>query len=479
MEIPFDNSYSRLPEEFYRKVDPAAVKHPTLIQWNQSLAKDLGIPFDANDSDTLAAVFSGNQAIPGATPLAMAYAGHQFGRFTKQLGDGRAHLLGEVLTKQGKRKDIMLKGSGATPFSRRGDGRSSLGPVIREYLLSEAMHALGIPTTRALAAVATGESVYRESRLPGGVFTRVADSHIRIGTFEYFSSRGMKDHLQALLRYACERHYPRALEGSPDELVDRFLAQVVEGQAALIAKWMSIGFIHGVMNTDNASVAAITIDFGPCAFMDQFAYDRVYSSIDRHGRYAYHNQKQIGLWNLTRLAEALLPLLPQSQDSIERLQAVLNRYEAVYQKAWRYLFARKLGVSEDCQNLDELIRLFLDALADESLDFTQSFLALAEVLLDQDTLLPKTPKLGQFIDRWQREIKNIEVAVTQIRQTNPRFIPRNHLMEEVIAAALIGDYEPFYQLLKRCLDPFGSKDGSRYELPPKPHEVVKATFCGT
>jgi uncharacterized protein YdiU (UPF0061 family) len=333
MMIPFDNTYARLPDRFYARTKPTLVKSPRLIKLNRGLAELLGINVDLLSSETGARVFAGNEIPEGADPIALAYAGHQFGSFVPQLGDGRAILLGEVVGKDGKRRDIQLKGSGPTPFSRRGDGRAAIGPVLREYIVSEAMVAMGIPTTRSLAAVTTGEQVYREEVLPGAVLTRVAASHIRVGTFEFFSAREDRDSLATLTRYALERHYPGALD-APNQAI-ALLEHVIDAQASLIAKWLGIGFVHGVMNTDNTTISGETIDYGPCAFLDEYNPRKKFSSIDHGGRYAFMNQPRIIQWNLARLAECLLPLITDDQEEAVRIATErLNTFRE-WAERWR------------------------------------------------------------------------------------------------------------------------------------------------
>ena len=339
--MQFDNTYARLPEGFYARLQPEPSSDPHLLAWNEELAQELGLQEFADDPARLARLFGGNELLPGSEPIALAYAGHQFGNFVPQLGDGRALLLGELLSSAGKRLDVQLKGSGQTPFSRRGDGRAALGPVIREYLVSEAMHRMGVPTTRALAAVSTGEFVLRDGRLPGGVLTRVASSHIRVGTFEFFAARRDKEALQTLVDYAIARHYPEVLD-EPQPLV-AFFAQVLEAQASLVAQWMGLGFIHGVMNTDNTSISGETIDYGPCAFMDEFDYRKVFSSIDQFGRYAYGKQGQMAHWNLARLAETLMLL----DDSNSLFEEQLARFQPLFEAQFIKRMARKLSVKSN------------------------------------------------------------------------------------------------------------------------------------
>ncbi len=448
---------------------------PTLLAWNAPLAEELGLGHLATNNQDLAELFSGNRLPEGADPIALAYAGHQFGYFSAQLGDGRAVLLGDVVDTDGRRRDIQLKGSGRTPFSRRGDGRSSLGPVIREYLLSEAMHVLGVPTTRALAAVQSGEQVVRELPLPGGVFTRVAASHVRIGTFEYFASRGDVESLKALADFAIERHAPELADAERPYLA--FFTRVLEAQVALVAHWMDLGFIHGVMNTDNTSVSGETIDYGPCAFMDEFNASKVFSSIDHHGRYAFDQQPHIILWNLTRLAECLLMLDDGQAEFEDKLGRVLPLFESLY-------FARlvkKLGLESDGEDAAdrELVRDWLTYLQANVLDYTLSFRELADrVGADGE------PRFGEFELKWRKRLSQQDADPAAVRDAmnavNPRFIARNHQVERAIQGAIDGDLTVFNELRTVLANPFDEQPGlDAYAVPPMPEERVTRTFCGT
>ena len=454
---PFDNSYARLPERFYTRQGPTPVASPSLIAFNHGLARDLGIDTGDADGATLATLFSGNALPEGAAPLAQVYGGHQFGHWNPQLGDGRALLLGEV--KNGtQRFDIQLKGSGPTPYSRMGDGRAWPGPVLREYLMSEAMAALGVPTTRALAAVATGEEVLRETGpMPGAVLTRVAASHVRVGTFQYFAARGDREALAALADHVITRHYPDA-EGPAD-----LLRAVTEAQARLIATWMSLGFIHGVMNTDNMAVSGETIDYGPCAFMDVYHPGKVFSSIDRGGRYAYGNQPQIALWNLAQLASSLVPLMPDQDAAVEDFTSIINTFGDVYQAEWTRLFAAKLGLGPDAG--PDLAMRLLTWMAEETRDFTTTFRALAE----GEEIGPEDWRAD-----WQGQTPDLAIA----RAANPVVVPRLHLIEGVITAGVQGDFAPFHDLLARVTAPFDEAPEA-YRRPPQPEEEVTRTFCGT
>jgi len=468
--IPFDNSYARLPERFYSRQAPTPVPEPGLIAVNAPLARDLGVDPAALATPEGLAVLAGNSVPDGADPLAQAYAGHQFGGWVPQLGDGRAVLLGEVIDTQGLRRDIQLKGAGRTAFSRMGDGRAWLGPVLREYLVSEAMHALGVPTTRALAAVTTGETVLREAPLPGAVLTRVASSHIRVGTFQYFAARGDVEALERLTAYVIERHYPQAT-GALD-----LLHRVLDRQAKLIAAWMGVGFIHGVMNTDNTHVAGETIDYGPCAFLDAYHPDTVYSSIDRFGRYAYAKQPEIAVWNLAQFASCLLPLMGEQARAVEDATAAVNRFPDLYAAAWRATFAAKLGLAEADPEDGALIQRFLTGLAKTGADFTNSFRALA------DGQVPEA--LADWAVDWRarldRDGAGWPAQQARMRRANPAVIPRNHRIEQAIQAATGGDLGPFHNLHRVLATPFDlDAADAEYARPPAPREEVRQTFCGT
>jgi uncharacterized protein YdiU (UPF0061 family) len=479
--IEFDNSYAKLPARFYARVDPTHVAAPRIVRVNHGLAALLGIDPAALDAETLA----GNRLPAGAEPIAQAYSGHQFGHFSPSLGDGRAILLGEVVGVDGKRYDIQLKGSGPTPFSRRGDGRAALGPVLREYLIGESMHALGIPTTRALAAVTTGEPVYRETALPGAVLTRVAASHIRIGTFQFFAARGDTDAVRALADYAIARHMP---DCAGDYL--GFLNSVIARQAALVAAWLHIGFIHGVMNTDNMAISGETIDYGPCAFMDAYDPATVFSSIDEAGRYAYGRQPSIAAWNLARLAEALLPLLASDEESAvaaarEAIAGFAPRFEAAYLAGMR----RKLGLQTEQQGDRVLIQDLLRHMQESGADWTLTFRALSDAAEGNDAPARAGFTPGQAWDAWAERWKARLAAEplppgghgAAMRAANPIYLPRNHLVEAVIHAAVqSGDTAPFEELVEVVSRPYEQRPGlDRFERPPRPEERVLATFCGT
>jgi len=498
MDIIFDNSYAALPDVFYTRLNPKRVKQPELIKFNKQLAQDLGFTDLVDDAETLAQLFSGNKVATGAEPLAMVYAGHQFGGFSARLGDGRAILLGEVVAPDGERYDIQLKGSGPTPYSRGGDGRSALGPVLREYLVSEAMAKLGVPTTRALAAVTTGEQVARDSLVPGGILTRIARGFVRVGTFEYFSSQRNFEALKSLADYEIERHYPEVKQA--DNPYAQFLAEVVAAQAKLIAQWMGFGFIHGVMNTDNMSIAGETIDYGPCAFMDVFSHSQVFSSIDRDGRYAYNNQPEIGQWNLVRLAESLLPLLAGSvepsdkeiKQSVSIAQDILNHYPEQYKAEWLSVFRRKLGLYQPENDDIGLINELLSCMQEGSADFTLTFYYLSQLNKhpNQDDqklsdLFNNAKTLDTWLTKWRQRLahETLDDAQRQakMQQTNPVYIPRNHQIEAAIRAA--EDHHDFsvFDALHAVLErPFEVQEGKEsYMLPPRPEEVVHKTFCGT
>ena len=468
-----DNSYARLPEGFHAMVEPNAVAAPSMLAWNNELAVELGLDTLAADPSELAQIFSGNIRPEGVRPIALAYAGHQFGHFVPQLGDGRAALLGEVVTGAGKRFDIQLKGSGRTPFSRGGDGKSWLGPVLREYIVSEAMHRLGVPTTRALAAVATGESVFRESSRPGAVFTRVASSHLRVGTFEYFAARRNTEALKALTNYAIDRHYPEVK--SDDVPYVAFFRRVAERQAELVAGWMAVGFIHGVMNTDNTSIAGETLDYGPAAYMDEFQFKKVFSSIDQHGRYAFDNQMPIAQWNLARLAESLL-LLGDAQSDFE---TILSEFPAIYDRRYLKLMRPKLGLTGTNDGDAKLIGDWLNYLQENALDYTLSFRELATRIEASDS-----PRFGEFEQLWRQRVNDqaLEPAATQdlMNSVNPVFIPRNHRIEQAIQKAVDGDLTVFKDLNAVLAQPFLEQpEYAHYAEAPEPSERVTQTFCGT
>jgi serine/tyrosine/threonine adenylyltransferase len=484
----FDNSYARLPERFYARVSPTPVSAPRLVKVNRALAALLGADAEFLESPAGLAVLAGNAVPPGAEPIALAYAGHQFGGFVPQLGDGRAILLGEVVGTDGRRRDVQLKGSGQTPFSRRGDGRAALGPVLREYIVSEAMAALGVPTTRALAAVTTGEPVVREQLLPGAILTRVAASHLRVGTFQFFAHRKDEEALRLLVAHTLLRHYPES--ASRDDPALALLERVVEAQANLIAKWLGIGFVHGVMNTDNTAVSGETIDYGPCAFLDEYDPGKKFSSIDHGGRYAFANQPRIALFNLSRFAETLLPLIASDGDDAVRLaKERLERFPATFDRAYLAVLRSKIGLERQEENDEALIEGLLSLLAAGHVDYTLFFRHLADAV-DPAADAPLTSLFGAndaairgWLDVWRRRL-DLEperaAATTRMRHANPVFIPRNHRVEEAIQAATRGDFQPFETLVEVLATPYEPRpEHSALEAPPKPEERVSETFCGT
>lgn len=478
--INFNNTYTNLPNNFYAPAQAQELKAPKLLAFNRSLSLEiLGPELDKRSEEELAALFSGQIIPQSAQPIALAYAGHQFGNFVPQLGDGRALLLGEVVLSNHKRYDIQLKGSGRTPFSRGGDGNSSLGPVIREYIVSEAMYYLGVPTTRALAAVATGEEVYRETAHPGGILTRVAASHIRIGTFEYLAANNDLEGIKTLTKYCINRHYPE-LHDDLDHYIS-FIKAVSKKQAKMVAKWMSLGFIHGVMNTDNMTISGETIDFGPCAFMDNFSDTKVFSSIDRHGRYAYNNQLEIAKWNLTRLASCFIPIIHDDEEkAISILEKCIHSCFENYSHYWIKEMAKKFGIKNPTPSDEELIKKFLMYLEENSLDFTQSF----RLLSSDVSKLPDSTSLQQFMELWKKRLitegKTINQAMTFMQKINPIFIPRNHQVENAIQGARQGDLSIFNDMIQVSKQPFTEQSQfKKYALVPKQHEKVTATFCGT
>jgi len=484
----FDNTYARELEGSYVTWKAAPVARPRLVKLNRELAEEVGLDAGALDSEEGARIFAGNEIPEGAAPLAQAYAGHQFGGFVPQLGDGRALLLGEVIDRNGRRRDIQLKGSGPTPFSRAGDGRAALGPVLREYLIGEAMHALGIPTTRALAAVLTGEPVFRETALPGAVLTRVAASHIRVGTFQFFAARGEQAKVHRLADYAIDRHYPE-LKGDANPYLG-LLERVRDKQAALIASWMHVGFIHGVMNTDNMAISGETIDYGPCAFMDHYDPATVFSSIDTHGRYAYANQPRIAQWNLARFAETLLPLIDADRNrAIARATEVVNAFPEQYERHWLKGMRAKLGlVSEEEADLNLATR-FLTAMVAKKVDYTLAFRYLADGALGQEEPIralfgdPSAYDIwsGHWRARLARETVVPSVRAQAMRRATSAFIPRNHRVEEALSAAVErGDYAPFETLLNILSRPFDDQPEFAAFAEPAPEgRGCYRTFCGT
>jgi serine/tyrosine/threonine adenylyltransferase len=486
-QFNFDNSFARSLDGFFKPCQAEPATAPKLLQFNHALAEELGLDPVALDSEAGLAIFSGNIKPDGSEPLAQAYAGHQFGGFSPQLGDGRALLLGEVIDTQQRRRDIQLKGSGRTPFSRGGDGLAAIGPVLREYLVGEAMHALGVPTTRALAAVATGKHVYREIALPGAILTRVAASHIRVGTFQYAGARGDILKVRELADYAIQRHYPDTADVENPYLA--FFAAVADAQAALVAHWMNIGFIHGVMNTDNMTISGETIDYGPCAFMDRYAAGTVFSSIDQYGRYAYANQPEILTWNLARLAETLIPHVDTKKErAIELLTETIECIQPLYESYWLTGMRSKIGLSTEDILDQELINDLLKMMEAGQADFTLVFRRLSQTLRgDSEAMrnLFKEPiAFDAWSERWQKRLEKEEVvaetAAQEMDRVNPIYIPRNHKVEEALAAAANQDMTPFTKLLDVVSHPFEEVAGNEAYAEPAPAtNRPYQTFCGT
>lgn len=485
----FDNTYRRLPDRFHARLMPTPAPEPRLIKLNKDLAQTLGLDPETVSGEVGARIFSGSSVPDGAEPLAMAYAGHQFGSFVPQLGDGRALLLGEVIDRASTRRDIQLKGSGPTPFSRGGDGFAAVGPVLREYIVSEAMHTLGIPTTRSLAVATTGNQVFRDTILPGAVLTRVASSHIRVGTFQYFAARGDNEALSLLSDYVINRHYPHVRNAENPLLA--LIEAVMDTQARLVSLWMSVGFIHGVMNTDNMTLSGETIDYGPCAFMDDYDEAKVFSSIDQFGRYAYSAQPQIAHWNLARLAETLLPLIDSvPEKAVERANKVIVGFGALFEKHWTERFRAKLGFAQPEDGDGDLIRGFLSAMQTGKADFTLAFRRLSDAVnpraeTDLTVLFDDASALKQWLPLWRarldRESRSDKDRSAAMRAVNPLFIPRNHRVEQVIEAAVThGDFKPFETLVDVLANPFEEQPvRAAYADPPQSDEIVQRTFCGT
>ncbi len=489
IDPPFENTYASLPTTFFHEATPEKVDSPQLIGWNQPLAEELnvvGSPWSESLKGDLTLVFSGNRVPPRSEPIAMAYSGHQFGHFSPLLGDGRALLLGELRDTSGVAYDVQLKGSGRTVFSRGGDGKSPLGPVLREFIVSEAMYHLGVPTTRSLAAVSTGETVYREEAQPGGVLTRVAKSHVRVGTFQLFASQNDRESLNTLLHYLAERCFPE-LKNSKDLPLD-FLKSLVAKQTRLVAQWMSLGFIHGVMNTDNTSAIGITLDYGPCAFLDETDFDKVFSSIDRRGRYAYGNQPKILQWNLTRLAECLILLYPdeQREKMLPLFEQALHAVDTLFQEEWQKLMLAKLGLKGgDTSKRAPLLNDWMKYMNSEKVDFTMGFRKLTELLAHGTSdIHPMNEVLKDFIPGWKSEIlkdhPSVDEACLALNKTNPNIIPRNHKIEQMILQAYNGDFSLFEKMSEAIKDPFTESELSKdFTSPPHPSERVQKTFCGT
>ncbi|MGF2711902.1 hypothetical protein BWGOE3_35410 [Bacillus mycoides] len=477
-----ETSYATLPQSFYTEIPPTPVHSPELIKLNHSLAISLGFNPEELKKDAEIAILAGNTIPKGAHPLAQAYAGHQFGHFN-MLGDGRALLIGEQITPSGERFDIQLKGSGPTPYSRRGDGRAALGPMLREYIISEAMYALDIPTTRSLAVVSTGEPIYRETKLPGAILTRIASSHIRVGTFQYAAARGSIEDLKALADYTIKRHYPE-IESTENPYVS-LLQEVIKRQASLIAKWQLVGFIHGVMNTDNITISGETIDYGPCAFMDSYDQGTVFSSIDVKGRYAYGNQPYMAAWDLARLAESLMPILHEDEEEALKIaQDEISKFSVQYENNWFLGMKKKLGLFSNEEQDQSLIEKLLKAMEKYKADYTNTFRALTDTTLENAPLF-ESPEFKEWYELWQsrleRQKESKDDAYKLMKNNNPVIIPRNHRVEEALEVAVKdGDYSVMEKLLQALANPYDySQEQADYCTPPAPSNRPYRTFCGT
>lgn len=487
-KIVFQNKYLELPERFYHKVLPQIAPSPLVRSWNLDLAKFLGISADIeHDKPFLEQIFSGNRIVPGSQPLAMAYSGHQFGHFNPGLGDGRAHLLGELIGEDGKSYDVQLKGSGQTRFSHRGDGLSALGPVVREYLISEAMFNLGVPTTRSLAVVESGHTVFRGGALKGGILTRVAESHIRVGHFEYFAYSGDVEGLLRLVDYTIQKSYPELKEA--EDKPRAMFESIMRRQAILVSQWMSLGFVHGVMNTDNTSASGITIDYGPCAFLDETDFNKVFSSIDRSGRYAYNRQPRIQQWNLEKLAGALLGTYQKSELKlkIKEYEMLLEDYNRIFDDNWRILFLRKIGINKSTNNEDglKILEKWLEYFVREKVDFTLGFRELVSLLSAKSppSVFKKIENYTSLIEQWKQVVTK-SAPITEIQDVlnsaNPQIIPRNHVIENIIQNCYAGDWDKFYRLEKELKNPYEySKGKEEFTPPPRPEEMISCTYCGT
>ena len=477
----FDNTYSRLPKVMSSQLNPIPVKNPKLTIFNHGFSKELSLDFSSLNNNQIASIFSGNLLPKESKCIAQAYAGHQFGYFTV-LGDGRAILIGEHLSKNNKRFDIQFKGSGKTPYSRNGDGRAALGPMLREYIVSEAMYGLGIPTTRSLAVVKTGENVIRETPLPGAILTRVAASHIRVGTFQYVTATGDEKNLKTLLDYTIDRHYPK-IKDSKAPAID-LLKIVMEKQIKLVVDWMRVGFIHGVMNTDNMAISGETIDYGPCAFMDAYDPETVFSSIDHNGRYAYFNQPGITKWNLARFAETLLPLIDINKDkAIKIATEIINNFGEIYKKNWLEMMRKKLGLIGEKNNDEKLIYDLLSLLHEHKADYTNTFCSLMNEEVQNDKIF-NNKKFNDWYQKWKERLaknnNSTEESLKLMRSVNPIVIPRNHKVEEVLEAASKDDLNPFHDFLKVLEKPYENQSKTNnYQSPAPPSEKKYQTFCGT
>ena len=478
----FDNTYSRLPNIMLTRINPVPVKLPNLVILNDQLSKELGLNFSNIENEHLATLFSGNFLPEGSETIAQAYAGHQFGYFTI-LGDGRAITIGEHLTQNKERFDIQFKGSGQTPYSRNADGRAALGPMLREYIISEAMHALNIPTTRSLAVVTTGENVIRETLLPGAILTRVASSHIRVGTFQYAAVQNNKILLKTLLDYSVQRHYPN-LKGK-NNLAVELLKAVMKKQIELVTNWMRVGFIHGVMNTDNMTISGETIDYGPCAFMDAYDPETVFSSIDLQGRYAYFNQPGITKWNLLRFAETLIPLIDEKETvAIKKANEVLNDFANLYKKCWHTMMCKKIGLFREENQDEKLIKDLLDLMHKNKADYTNTFLLLMKKEVKEEYLF-KNSSFTEWHKKWNDRLKKnnkpLEMSLKLMSENNPLVIPRNHKVEEVLEeASNKNNLKPLEKLIKYLKNPYNNQNGiSDYQIIPKQNGKKYTTFCGT
>ena len=477
----FDNTYSKLPDTMLSKLDPIPVKSPKVVILNSSLSKELELDFSNINNEDLASIFSGNKLPEGSDAIAQAYAGHQFGQFT-MLGDGRAIVIGEHLSKNNQRFDIQFKGSGKTPFSRNGDGRAALGPMLREYIISEAMHALNIPTTRSLAVVKTGETVMRETPLIGAILTRVAESHIRVGTFQYAVTSKDKNDLKALFDYTMNRHYPN-LKNSKNPAIE-LLKIVIEKQTKLIVDWMRVGFIHGVMNTDNMTISGETIDYGPCAFMDNYDPETVFSSIDYQGRYAFFNQPGIAKWNLARFAESLIPLINDNKDkAIEMATECINNFATVYQKFWLEMMRKKLGLKGEEIKDEGLIVELLSWMHKNKADYTNTFCFLMNEKIQDDKIYNNQDFIN-WKNQWQERLKlhnnSMEKSLKTMRSANPIVIPRNHKVEEALESANKDDMKPMLNLIKILTKPYEKQEKIvSYQSPAPASNTKYQTFCGT
>ena len=477
----FDNTYSRLPKAMSSQLNPIPVKNPKLTIFNHGFSKELGLDFSSLNNNQIASIFSGNLLPKESKCIAQAYAGHQFGYFT-MLGDGRAILIGEHLSKNNKRFDIQFKGSGKTPYSRNADGRAALGPMLREYIVSEAMHSLGIPTTRSLAVVKTGENVIRETPLPGAILTRVAASHIRVGTFQYVTATEDEKNLKTLFDYTIDRHYPK-IKDSKTPAID-LLKIVMEKQIKLVVDWMRVGFIHGVMNTDNMAISGETIDYGPCAFMDAYDPETVFSSIDHNGRYAYFNQPGITKWNLARFAETLLPLIDKNKDkAIKIATEIINNFDEIYKKNWLEMMRKKLGLIGEKNNDEKLINNLLSLLHEQKADYTNTFCSLMNEDVQNDKIF-NNKEFNDWHQKWKERLarnnNSTKESLKLMRSVNPIVIPRNHKVEEVLEAANKDDLNPFHDFLKVLEKPYENQiKNNNYKAPAPSSEKKYQTFCGT